>query len=141
PRVVVAILVGLLLGLILPNSLLAISESFRILLSGLLTFFIPLIVFAFVAAGIADFKGKVGKLLGYGVGLAYIDTIIAIGLAVLVSSIIIPALVGTGNPSKAGSEIPDAYFKLEIDPPVEILTGLILAFIIGVGATWDRSTI
>src|SRR5699024_11025044 len=43
PRIVLAILIGVGLGLILPDAVLAMTESFRVLLSGLLQFFIPLI--------------------------------------------------------------------------------------------------
>src|SRR5699024_11753052 len=105
PQIIVAILAGLGLGLILPDSILAITESLRTLLSGLLTFFIPLIVLSFIAAGIADFRGKVGKLLGVSVLLAYIDTVIAIAIAVLVAAFVIPAITTQGDPSQAGNEL------------------------------------
>src|SRR5699024_6468973 len=127
-------------GLILPDSILAITESLRTLLSGLLTFFIPLIVLSFIAAGIADFRGKVGKLLGVSVLLAYIDTVIAIAIAVLVAAFVIPAITTQGDPSQAGNELPEPFFEMEIDPPLAIITALLLAFLLGIGATWDTST-
>jgi len=140
PQIIVAILAGLGLGLILPDSILAITESLRTLLSGLLTFFIPLIVLSFIAAGIADFRGKVGKLLGVSVLLAYIDTVIAIAIAVLVAAFVIPAITTQGDPSQAGNELPEPFFEMEIDPPLAIITALLLAFLLGIGATWDTST-
>src|SRR5699024_8855829 len=73
PRIILAIIAGIGLGLILPDPILGITESFRILLSGLLKFFIPLIVLAFIGAGIADFRGRVGKMLSVSVILAYLD--------------------------------------------------------------------
>src|SRR5699024_10703646 len=110
------------------------------LLSGLLKFFIPLIVLSFIGAGIADFRGKVGKLLGVSVLLAYIDTVIAIGLAVVAATFIIPAIPTQGDPSQGGNELPTPSFEMEIDAPLAIITVLLLAFLLGIGATWDSST-
>ncbi|USQ80463.1 dicarboxylate/amino acid:cation symporter [Ornithinimicrobium faecis] len=141
PRIIVAILAGVGLGLILPDSILGITESLRVLLSGLLKFFIPLIVLAFIGAGIADFRGKVGKLLSTSVILAYVDTVIGIALAVVVAVLVIPQITSQGDPSKAGNELPEPFFEMIIDPPLAILTALLLAFILGIGATWDSSTV
>ena len=139
-QIIVAIIVGLGLGLLLPDNILAVTESLRILLSGLLQFFIPLIVLSFIGAGIADFRGRIGKLLGVSVLLAYIDTVIAIALAVVAAIFIIPAITTQGDPSQGGNELPTPFFEMEIEPPLAIITALLLAFLLGIGATWDSST-
>lgn len=141
PRIIVGIAIGLVLGLVLPDAALSITESLRLILSGLLQFFIPLIVFGFIGAGIADFRGRVGKLLSVSVVMAYIDTVIAIALAVFAAAIVIPAITSQGDPSQGANELPDPFFEMVIDPPLAIITALLLAFILGIGATWDKSTI
>lgn len=139
PRIILAIIVGIILGLVLPDSILSITESFRIILSGILTFFIPLIVFGFIGAGIANFRGKIGKLLGVSVIIAYFDTVLAIAMATIAAAIVIPAITSQGDPSKGGNELPEPFFEMVIDPPLAIITALILAFVVGIGATWEKS--
>lgn len=138
-RILIAVIAGLLVGTFLPDSLLSITESARVLLSGVLKFFIPLIILAFVGAGIADFKGKIGKLLGVSVALAYVDTVIAIGIAIAISVLLIPKLVDFGESATEGNPIPEPFMNMEVEPPLEILTALMLAFLLGIGATWDKS--
>ncbi|GAA1188087.1 dicarboxylate/amino acid:cation symporter [Brevibacterium paucivorans] len=138
-RILIAVIAGLVVGTLLPDSLLSITESARVLLSGVLKFFIPLIILAFVGAGIADFKGKIGKLLGVSVALAYVDTVIAIGIAIAISVLLIPKLVEFGESATEGNPIPEPFMNMEVEPPLEILTALMLAFLLGIGATWDKS--
>lgn len=140
-KILLGISLGLFLGLILPDSILAITESARITLNEYLGFFIPLIVLAFIGAGIADMQGRLGKLLGSSVLLAYVDTIIAIALSLTAAYFVIPMLTGPGESVSSGHHMPDAFFELEIQPPFEILSALLLAFILGIGATWEKSTI
>lgn len=141
PRILLAIALGTLLGLVLPDPVLAVTESIKVLFSGLLRFFVPLLVLAFIGAGIADLRGKIGRLLGTSVLLAWVDTVLAIGLAVTVASLIIPAITDTGASTQQTGGVPDPFFVLQIDPPLAILSAMLLAFILGVGATWDKSTV
>ncbi|GAA4513718.1 cation:dicarboxylate symporter family transporter [Brevibacterium yomogidense] len=137
--ILVAIGVGLILGQFLPSSVLAGTESVRVILSGLLQFFIPLIVFAFIAAGIAELKGRIGKMLSFSVILAYADTVIGISLGVLAAVVVIPNLVDGGRAAQEANPLPDPFFELEIDPPLAVISALILAFVLGLGATWEKS--
>lgn len=140
PRVIVAIVFGIGIGLIIPVEWLSLTEVARNILSGILKFFIPLIILAFIGAGIADFRDKVGKLLSASVTIAYIDTVIAIGIACAAAAVIVPRLVSQGQASAAGREIPEPFMKMDIEPPLAILTALLLAFLLGIGAAWDKST-
>lgn len=141
PRILVAIALGTLLGLVLPDPVLAVTESLKVLFSGLLRFFVPLLVLTFIGAGIADLRGKIGRLLGTSVILAWVDTILAIGIAVTAASLIIPAITDANASTQQTGGVPDPFFVLQIDPPLAILSAMLLAFILGIGATWEKSTV
>lgn len=141
PRILVAIALGTLLGLVLPDPVLAVTESLKVLFSGLLRFFVPLLVLTFIGAGIADLRGKIGRLLGTSVILAWVDTILAIGVAVTAASLIIPAITDANASTQQTGGVPDPFFVLQIDPPLAILSAMLLAFILGIGATWEKSTV
>lgn len=137
--IAIAIITGLAGGQFLPVGAFSATESVRLILSGLLKFFIPLIVLAFIAAGVAELRGKIGRMLSFSVILAYVDTVIGIGLGVLAAVLIIPRLVGGGLAAQEGVTLPDPFFELDVEPPLAVISALILAFILGIGSTWEKS--
>jgi Na+/H+-dicarboxylate symporter len=137
--IVIAIIAGVAGGQLLPIEVFSTTESLRLILSGLLQFFIPLIVLAFIAAGVAELRGAIGRMLSFSVILAYVDTVIGIGLGVLAAVLIIPRLVDGGISAQDGVTLPDPFFELDIDPPLAVISALILAFILGIGSTWEKS--
>lgn len=139
--IVTAIAAGLVGGQFIPDPVFAGTESVRVILSGVLQFFIPLIVLAFISAGIAELRGKIGKILGFSVTLAYLDTVLGITLGVLSAVLIIPRLVSSGDTAQSAHTLPDPFFELDIDPPLAVISALILAFLLGIGATWEKSQV
>lgn len=137
--IVVGIVAGMAAGQLLPVEVFSATESVRVILSSLLKFFIPLIVLAFISAGVAELRGAIGRMLSFSVVLAYVDTVIGIGLGVLAAVLIIPRLVGGNIAAQEGTTLPDPFFELDIEPPLAVMSALILAFILGIGATWDKS--
>lgn len=137
--IVIAIITGLVGGQLLPIEAFSATESLRTILSGLLQFFIPLIVLAFIAAGVAELRGAIGRMLSFSVILAYVDTVMGIGLGVLAATLIIPRLVDSSASAQDGVTLPDPFFELDIDPPLAVISALILAFILGIGSTWEKS--
>src|SRR5699024_274814 len=100
--------------------MISITETGRVLFGGLIKFFIPLIIIAFVAAGIADFRGKIGKMLGFTVGIAYFDTIIAIALAAGAAYFIIPEIAAGVSSGTEAKEIAEPFMEIEIPPLMDI---------------------
>jgi Na+/H+-dicarboxylate symporter len=137
--IIMAIVAGLAGGQLLPVEAFSATESVRLILSGLLQFFIPLIVLAFIAAGIAELRGKIGRMLSFSTLLAYVDTVIGIGLGVLAAVLIIPRIVNGDTSAQAGVKLPDPFFELDIEPPLAVISALILAFILGIGSAWEKS--
>ena len=76
PRMILGIIVGVLVGLYLPEWFIRITVTFSSIFGAFLNFIIPLMILAFVTKGIADLGEGAGKLLGITVALAYASTLI-----------------------------------------------------------------
>lgn len=139
PRLLIGLAVGVILGWLNIGWIISLTETFRILLGGLVKFFIPLIVIAFIAAGIADTRKDIGKMLGFTVGMAYLDTILAITLAAIAAYFVIPLVANTGIASTVGNPVATPFINLEIVALMDVVTALILSLVLGIGATWDNS--
>lgn len=137
PTIIVAILLGILIGMLSPKWILKSLATFNSLFGGFLQFVVPLIIIGFVAPGIGKLGAKAGKLLGITTLIAYISTIIAGSLAFLSGSSIFPLFLKTGslaidakNPEEA---LVTPYFSLEFEPIMGVMSALILAFTLGLG--------
>ena len=93
PRIVIAIVMGVLLGNMLPEAWVRIFVTFNDLFSQFLGFLIPLIIIGLVTPAIADIGHSAGRLLLLTVGLAYADTIVAGLLAFVTGTMFFPMLI------------------------------------------------
>jgi len=139
PRLLIGLVIGVILGWLNIGWIIAITETLRILLGGLVKFFIPLIVIAFIAAGIADSRKDIGRMLGFTVGLAYLDTILAISLAAIAAYFVIPLVASGGITGAEGNPVALPFVNIEIVAVMDVVTALILSIVLGIGATWERT--
>lgn len=141
--VVVAIILGFLCSLFFPDWLARVFVTFNGLFSNFLGFFVPVLIFALIAPAIAGLGRGAGKWLGITAGVAYGSTIISGLIAWGTASALYPSLL-------AGSELitnvddPDAgglspYFEVEMPAPFEVMSALLLAFVIGIAMTSVKS--
>ncbi|MBQ5596571.1 MAG: cation:dicarboxylase symporter family transporter, partial [Rikenellaceae bacterium] len=63
PKIIVAILAGILCGLFFPDALTRIFLTFNSLFGNFLSFIIPLLIIGLVTPGIADLGRSAGRLL------------------------------------------------------------------------------
>lgn len=137
PKLIIAIIIGILIGSYAPEWVVAIAATFNGIFGNFLGFAIPLIIVGFVAPGIGDLGDGAGKLLAITAGIAYVSTILAGTASYFASSIIFPTFL------KAGSLLTDAtnpeeallapLFKVDMPPVFGVMTALLIAFIIGLG--------
>lgn len=134
-RIIVAMLLGFLLGGVLPVSITRIFSTFNGLFSQFLGFIIPLLIVGLVAPAIADIGRKAGRMLLATTLLAYLATIISGFASYFTSAGIFPGLIEAGTLTSALAKGNDAspYFVIEIAPLMGVMTALILAFILGLG--------
>ncbi len=133
-RIIIAMVLGSLLGGVLPLKVVRTFVTFNGLFSQLLGFIIPLLILGLVAPAIADIGKKAGKLLLATVALAYTATIIS-GFASYCTAITtFPALITPSAATEvaAGNDA-TAYFTIAIEPVMGVMPALVLAFMLGLG--------
>ena len=133
-KLIAGIVGGMLIGLFGPDILIQLALTAKLLIGQLIKFTIPLIIFFYIASGIASLPQGSGSLLSKTVGLAYGSTIIAGTLAFLVASSVLPGLT-EGNVVEAAQEGEKltSFINITIPPLFDVMTALALAFIFGIG--------
>ena len=141
--VVVAIVLGYICSLFFPDWLARVFVTFNGLFSNFLGFFVPVLIFALIAPAIAGLGRGAGKWLGITAGVAYGSTIISGLIAWGTASALYPTLLAgkslvtdVADP-EAGGLTP--YFSVEMPPPLEVMSALLLAFVVGLSMTAVKS--
>lgn len=137
PRIIIAILLGILIGAFMPNWFIRIFTTFNEVFGNFLGFAIPLIIIAFIAPGIGEIGKGAGKFLGFTAGLAYLSTIFAGILAYIATSSLFPVLLGntvkSGAYDNPGETSLAPFFELQIPAVMGVMSALVLAFTLGLG--------
>ncbi|GIO24988.1 dicarboxylate/amino acid:cation symporter [Oceanobacillus sp. J11TS1] len=135
-RIIIAIVLGVVIGMIANDWLIRLFATFNDIFGGFLSFIIPLIIIGFIAPGIG-FMGKgAGKLLSVTALLAYTSTIIAGIVAYLAASNLYPAILGGQSLTMFNdptNSLLGGFLDFELHPPFEVVTALILSFVLGIG--------
>lgn len=134
PRLIIAIILGILIGQFMPLWFSRTVVTLSGIFSTVLKFVIPLMILAYVTMGIADLTQSAGKLLLITVAMAYGSTLIAGTLSYLVSAALFPAFMSPDALSQiqatAGNSV-DAYFSIKIPPLLDTISAVVLAFMLG----------
>ena len=135
PKVVIAIVIGALLGLILPDVVVRIMKTFNVLFAQLLKFVVPLLVLGLVTPSIANLGRGAGKMLLTVMLIAYCSTVCGALFSYGISSNILPMYLTPGELSAEAVAEKEflPYIDLKIPPICDIMTALVLSFVIGVG--------
>ena len=134
-KILIAIALGVGLGLIAPAWMVRIFLTFNGIFSQFLGFAIPLIIVGLVAPAISDIGKTAGKMLLITVGIAYGSTVFAGIVSYLTGATLFPGMIQSGA---ALQEVASAaelapYFTVTIPPLMNVMTALILAFTLGLG--------
>ena len=119
PKLLIAIGLGTLAGLYMPQWFVKTAVTFSSMFGAFLNFVIPLMIIAFVTKGIADLGEGAGQLLLVTVVIAYASTLIGGSLSYVMSSNIFPAFISPDQVSKiqASTKIGmDPFFEIPIKP-------------------------
>jgi Na+/H+-dicarboxylate symporter len=139
PKLVIAIILGILIGSYTPQWFIRIFVTFNSIFGSFLGFMIPLIIIGFVAPGIGDLGRGAGRLLAITAGIAYLSTLFAGSLAYFTSSALMETIVGAGrdvsatNPAEAALK---GFFEIQIPPIMGVMSALVTAFILGLGISF-----
>ena len=134
-KVFCGIALGILLGNYSPDWLYRILITFKSLFANFLNFSIPLIMIGLIMPSIGDLEKNAGKLLAITVVIAYGFTLFSgfstyfIGDA-LFSSLLENEQIGT---LEDHSRSLPPYFTIDMPPIFDVMTALLLSFIVGIG--------
>ena len=138
PQIIVAIILGIVLGGYIPEWCARIFLTFNAIFSQLLGFAIPLIIVGLVTPAIADIGRGAGRMLALTTLLAYGATLAA-GLASYFTGVsLFPGLISSQIDAGAAAEVVKyaPYFSVEIPPLMGVMTALIMAFMLGLGIAY-----
>ncbi len=141
PRVIIAIIVGILAGSFLPESraLLTFNEIF----SQFLGFFIPILIVGLVTPSIAEIGSGAGRMLAFTALLAYGSTVVAGFISYFTGATIFPALIEPSTASQLASQSTalTPYFTINIPPLMDVMTALVLSFMLGLGLAYLKGDV
>ena len=136
PRVALAIVLGIVFGLFVPVWTVRIFTTFNGLFSNFLGFIIPLLILGLVAPAIADLGKGAGKLLLVTVAIAYGSTLFSGFFTYGICEATYASILSDGGMTLAeqGASIDTSpFFTVAMPPLMEVMTALLLAFVLGLG--------
>lgn len=133
-KILIAIVLGVGLGIIVPEWTVRLFLTFNGIFSQFLGFAIPLIIVGLVAPAISDIGKGAGKMLLVTVLIAYGSTIFAGLSSYLTGAAVFPSMISPGalNQIETATE-PLPFFSVTIPPLMNVMTALVLAFMLGLG--------
>ncbi|WP_055445616.1 dicarboxylate/amino acid:cation symporter [Lacinutrix mariniflava] len=145
-KVFLAIVLGIVFGQYLPESINRVFRTFNAFFGQFLNFAIPLIIMGLIMPAISDLGKGAGKLLLLTAGIAYGSTLFSGFMTYFTASNIFPLLLEShvndaAQVTDSGRELLP-YFSINIPPALDVMTSLVLAFVIGLGlAAQEKSTL
>ena len=141
PRVVIAIVAGVVLGYVLPECGVRVLKTFNVFFAQVLKFIVPLLILGLVTPAIAGVGRGAGKMLLAVIMLSYFSTVAAAFFGWGCSANLLPHYVQEGLVANAGNGLKFLpYFELKIPPLCDVLTALALSFMVGTGIVAIRSS-
>lgn len=134
-KILIAIALGIVLGLVAPAWMVRIFLTFNGIFSQFLGFAIPLIIVGLVAPAISDIGKTAGKMLLVTVAIAYGSTVFAGLTSYITGAALFPGMIQSGTTLQevASAEELAPFFTVDIPPLMNVMTALILAFTLGLG--------
>lgn len=135
PKVLIAIAAGSLLGLIAPDVLVRILKTFNVLFAQILKFIVPLLVLGLVTPSVANLGKGAGKMLVAVMVISYLSTVGAGLFSYGCATGLLPHYLEVGEitASAVDGKTFEPYIDLKIPPVCDILTALLLSFMVAVG--------
>ena len=140
--ILIAIALGILCGLFVPAFIVRAMNTFDAIFDQLLRFFIPLIIIGLVTPAIAEVGSRAGRMLVVTVAIAYGFTVLSGLFAYGFSTAIFPHVVDAGGLAEldAADNVFAPYFTIAIPPLCEVMTALVLSFVVGIGIATTKAS-
>ena len=136
-KLLLGIIIGIVLGLFIPESLMVVLVPIKNILNQVISFIVPLIVIGFIAPSITKLGSNASKMLGVALILAYGSSLLAALLSMGAGYAIIPNL--TFGAATDLREIPADVFGLTIPQIMPVMSALAFSVMIGLAAVWTKA--
>ena len=142
-KILIAIALGIGLGLIVPGWTVRLFLTFNGIFSQFLGFAIPLIIVGLVTPAISDIGKTAGKMLLVTVAIAYGSTVFAGLVSYLTGAALFPGMIDQSAMQQVETVAElSPYFSVTIPPLMNVMTALVLAFTLGLGlASLGKATL
>lgn len=143
-KIIIAIVLGIGAGLIAPAWFIRIFLTFNGIFSQFLGFAVPLIILGLVTTAIADIGKSAGRMLLLTVAIAYGSTVFAGMISYLTGASLFPSMITPETSLETIAESTELapFFSVNIPPLMNVMTALVLAFMLGLGlASLDTDTL
>ena len=137
-RLLLGIVLGIALGLILPESVMTVVVTLKYIMGQLITFCVPLIIIGFIAPSITKLGNSATRMLVVAVTLAYVSSILAAFLSMGAGFAIIPHMSIVSDPEGL-RELPGVAFQLDIPQIMPVMSALVFSVLIGLSSVWTKA--
>ena len=110
------------------------------LMGQFVSFCVPLIVLGFICPSITKMGTNAGKLLGVGLIIAYVSSVLAATMSAAVGYVLVPHL-GITSADAVERALPEAIFQLNIPQVMPVMTALVISIVIGLAVVWTDATV
>lgn len=137
-RLFMAIAVGMVLGLVLPEKIIVIVVTVKYILGQLINFCVPLIIIGFIAPSITRLGNNATRMLSVAVLIAYLSSVSAAFMSMISGFVLIPHMTIVTS-TEGLRELPGVAFQLEIPQIMPVMSALVFSVLLGVAAVWTKA--
>ena len=139
-RLLLAIIIGILAGLVLPCGALVVVGTAKYIMVQIIMFCVPLIIIGFIAPSITKLGGSATRMLSVAVILAYASSILAAFMSTGAGFAIIPHLNIITDPEGL-RELPAVAFQMDIQQSMPVMSALVFSMLVGLAVVGTKSRV
>ena len=137
-RLLFGIVVGMLLGLVLPKSVIVVVVTLKYILGQLISFCVPLIIIGFIAPSITKLGNNATKMLSVAIFIAYVSSVLAATMSATAGFLMIPHMT-IATDTEGLRALPEVAFQLDIPQIMPVMSALVFSIMIGIAAVWTKA--
>ena len=137
-RLLLGIVIGMLLGLVLPESVMVVVVTVKYIFGQVIMFCVPLIIIGFIALSITKLGNNATRLLTVAIIIAYVSSVLAAAMSMIAGFILIPHMTIVTSADGLRS-LPDVAFQLDIPQIMPVMSALVFSVLVGLAAVWTKA--
>ena len=137
-KLLLAMVVGILLGFVLPESVMEVIVTAKYIMGQVITFCVPLIIIGFVAPSITRLGAHASRMLGVALVIAYTSSVLAALLSAGAGYALISHL-NIADQVEGLNTLPEVVFELNIPQIMPVMSALVLSVLVGLASVWTNS--